>query len=283
MHNTVSPPTADAALIERLEAQARVIRRDIIKMTYTAQAGHPGGSLSSADILTALYFHVLRLDPKNPDWPQRDRFILSKGHGCPTLYACLARRGFYPLDQLYTLRQLGSMLQGHPHKGSPPGVETTSGSLGNGFAIAMGRALALKMNTSTSRVYVLLGDGECDEGIVWEAAMAAAKYNLDNLTAIVDRNRLQNDGNADEIMPLDPLDEKWRAFRWHVITIDGHDMCAILTALDAAKATKGQPTVIIANTIKGKGVSFMENNADWHGRAPTQAEYEQALAEIGGE
>jgi len=280
---TASPPVVDTALIKRLEAQALVIRRDIVKMVYTAQAGHPGGSLSSADIMTALYFHVLRLDPKNPAWPERDRFILSKGHSCPALYACLARRGFYPLDQIYTLRQLGSMLQGHPHRGSPPGVETTSGSLGNGFAVGMGMALALRMKGSASRVYVLLGDGELDEGLCWEAAMASGKYKLDNLTAIVDRNRLQNDGSADEIMPLDPLPDKWRAFRWRTIEINGHDMPSILAALDEAKATSGQPTVIIANTVKGKGVSYMENNGDWHGKWPNQAEYEQAVVELGAE
>lgn len=266
-------------LIAHLQAQARLIRADIIRMVHTARSGHPGGSLSAADIVTALYFHVLRLDPANPAWPERDRFILSKGHACPVLYACLARRGFFPLSALGTLRQINGILQGHPALVKTPGLDTTAGSLGNGLSLGIGMALGLRLDRSPARVYVILGDGELDEGMIWEAALAGNKWRLANLTAIVDYNGLQLDGTTEQVMPLEPLAAKWQAFGWRTVEIDGHDMTAILAALAEAKSA-GAPTVIIAHTVKGKGVSFMENQADWHGRAPNEAELEQALTEI---
>jgi transketolase len=268
--------------VNYLEEMARKLRIEIIKMVYTAGSGHPGGSLSAADIVAALYFHVMRIDPGNPDWPDRDRFILSKGHACPVWYAALALRGFFPKEQLGTLRRVGSCLQGHPDMKKLPGLDMTTGSLGNGLSIGLGMALCGKLDRRGYRVYVMLGDGELDEGLVWEAAMCAHKYKTDNLTAIVDYNGLQLDGRIEDVMPLEPLAEKWRAFGWKVIEIAGHDFNQILTAIEDAKSTKGIPTVIIARTIKGKGVSFMENDPDWHGRAPVESEYRQAMAELGG-
>lgn len=270
----------DEKLIKRLNSIALDIRRDILMMTTKAKSGHPGGSLSAADIITALYFHHLRHDPKNPRWENRDRFILSKGHVCPALYAALAKSGYFPRKTLWTLRQVGSILQGHPDMTKTPGVETSTGSLGQGLSIGIGMALAARLDKKDYRVYVLLGDGELDEGQVWEAAMAASHYKIDNLTAIVDFNGLQLDGYTKDIMSLEPLDEKWKAFGWHVIEINGHDMTEILDALDAAVEIKHKPAVIIAHTIKGKGVSFMENQVQYHGKALTEEQLEKALEEL---
>jgi transketolase len=269
-------------------------------MTAAAGSGHPGGSLSAADILTALYFRVLRLDAARPDWTERDRFVLSKGHGAPALYAVLAERGFFPVAELESLRRLGSRLQGHPDMKSTPGVEASTGSLGQGLSYAVGLALAGKLDRASWRVYALLGDGETQEGQIWEAAMAASHYGLDNLTAFLDHNGLQIDGPVDKVMSISPVEEKWRAFGWRVLSIDGHDLGAILSASatgtssgDAAgtpppdagekSEDRGRPTMIIARTVKGRGVSFMENRAEWHGKAPNAEQLEAALKELGSE
>jgi transketolase len=266
--------------IEELKKMATTIRCDIIEMITTANAGHPGGSLSAADIVSALYFRVMHIDPKNPDWSDRDRFILSKGHACPVWYAALAERGYYDKAHLATLRQLNSILQGHPDMKKTPGIDMTVGSLGHGLSAGLGMALSGKMRKKGYHVWVVIGDGESQEGSIWEAAMAAAKWKLDNLTAILDHNNLQNDDCVDTEMPIEPIADKWRAFNWHVLEIDGHDMEAIVEALEGAKSFKGMPTIIIAHTIKGKGVSFMENVVDWHGKAPCKEEAIQALEEI---
>ncbi len=252
-----------------------------VKMIYTAGSGHAGGSLSSADIVAALYFSVLNVDPTQPGWPERDRFVLSKGHACPILYAALARRGFFPMDELGTLRQLGSRLQGHPDMRKTPGIDATTGSLGQGISIAVGMALGARIRRKDYRVYALLGCGEQQEGQVWEAAMAAAHYKLDNLTAIVDYNGLQIDGCNAEIMEIAPLADKWRAFGWRVVEIDGHNMTEILETLAGARKAKGQPTVIVARTVKGKGVSYMENQVKWHSGAVTKELLDQALEDLG--
>ena len=265
--------------VDELEAIARELRRDVVSTVFSAGSGHPGGSLSEMDILTALYFRVMKHDPQDPAWPDRDRFILSKGHACPGLYTVLARSGYFPHDELWTFRKIGSRLQGHAHT-MTPGVEMNSGSLGQGLSFAVGTALAANLDKKAHRVYVLLGDGECDEGQVWEAAMAAAHYKLDNITAFVDRNRIQNDRFTSEVMELEPLASKWRAFGWRTLEIDGHDMAQLLDAIGKARRSRGRPAVIIAHTIKGKGVSFMENNPDFHGRAPTKEEYDQAMREL---
>lgn len=265
-----------------LQEEAKKIRKNIVKMLGEAGSGHPGGSLSAADIVTALYFHELRIDPSRPDWPDRDRFVLSKGHAAPVLYAALAGRGFFPEAELMTLRKWGSRLQGHPDMRKVPGVDMSTGSLGQGLAAANGMALAARLDNRDYRVYALLGDGELDEGMIWEAAMAAAHYKLDNLTAFVDHNGLQIDGPITQVMSPEPVADKWRAFGWHVLSIDGHDMKQIIDALNEAKATKGKPTMIVAETIKGKGVSFMENQVDWHGTAPKPDQVEIALAELEG-
>ena len=272
-------PVSDETLRD-LERQARVIRRHIIRMIHAAQSGHPGGSLSATDIVTALYFHFMRVDPGNPNWPARDRFILSKGHACPVWYAALAERGFFPTEELLTLRQINGRLQGHPDMEKTPGVDISTGSLGQGLSAGVGMALGLKLDNSEARVYVILGDGELNEGQVWEAALAAAKYRLDNLLAIVDYNNLQLDGRCSEVMPIEPLADKWRAFNWAVFEMDGHSMRQIVATIEATHAVAGQPSVIIAHTVKGKGVSFMEDQCDWHGRAPNDAEYAQAMAEL---
>ena len=263
-----------------LDKQARVIRRQIVSMVGEAGSGHPGGSLSAADIVTALYFEVMRLDPQNPHWPQRDRFILSKGHAAPVLYAALAERGFVDKNSLSTLRRLGSSLQGHPDMHKLLGVEISTGSLGQGLSVACGMALAGKLDDLTYRVYVLLGDGEIAEGQVWEAAMAAAHYKLNNITAFLDCNGLQIDGPTDQVMSAEPIADKWRAFGWQVQEIDGHDMEQILTAVHHAQEEMERPSIIIAHTVKGKGVSFMENNVNWHGSAPNREQMEQALLEL---
>jgi len=270
----------DDVLANHLNAIAREIRRDVLMMTTKAKSGHPGGSLSAADIIAALYFHHLRHDPKNPTWEDRDRFILSKGHVCPALYAALARSGYFRREALWTLRQIGSILQGHPDMTKTPGVETSTGSLGQGLSIGIGMALAARLDKKDHRVYVLLGDGESDEGQVWEAAMSASHYRVDNLTAILDRNRLQLDGFTESIMSLDPVSDKWRAFGWHVLEIDGHNMREILDALDAAEKIRHKPTVVIAHTVKGKGVSFMENQVKYHGEPLTEEQLGKALDEL---
>ncbi len=265
--------------IKELEAKAKEIRCLIVQMIAKAGSGHPGGSLSSADLITALYFSVLRYNPKQPNWPDRDRFHMSKGHSCPLWYAVLAEAGYFPKDALMTLRQFGSMLQGHPDRRTP-GVEVASGSLGQGLSVALGMSLAAKIDQRAYRVYVLLGDGETQEGNIWEAAMASAHYRCDNICAILDYNGFQIDGKVKDVMAIEPLADKWRAFGWHVIEIDGHNLKQILSAFDAAAKIKGKPSIIIARTIKGKGVSFMENVCDFHGRAPTKDETGQAMKEL---
>ncbi|AOT73233.1 transketolase [Geosporobacter ferrireducens] len=267
---------------KRLNETALEIRRSIIRSVYAAGSGHPGGSLSAVEIMTALYFEKMKIDPKNPKWEERDRFILSKGHAAPVLYAALAEKGFFPKEELLKLRHVDAMLQGHPDMKGTPGVEMSTGSLGQGFSTSIGMALGAKLDQRSNRIYVLLGDGEVQEGIVWEAAMAAAHYQLDNLTAFMDYNGLQIDGNTDEVMNINPITDKWKSFGWNVVAIDGHDYDQIFDALEKAESTKNQPTVIIAKTVKGKGVSFMENQAGWHGNAPKKEEAEKALEELGG-
>ncbi len=263
-----------------LQRKALDVREDIVRMLSLAGSGHPGGSLSAADIGTALFFEVMDVDPNDPKKPDRDKFVLSKGHAAPLLYACLAEKGFFPKETLWTLRKMGSILQGHPNMNEVPGVEMSTGSLGQGFGTAVGMAIAGKLDKSKGRVYALLGDGELQEGIVWEAAMAAAHHKLDNLTAFADHNGLQIDGTNDEVMRVMPIDEKFRAFGWDVRVIDGHDMDAILGAVKAAKKVKGRPQAIIAETVKGKGVSYMENAVGWHGKAPNAEQTKQALEEL---
>jgi transketolase len=265
---------------EKLKDIAKKLRINALNMIHKAKSGHPGGALSAADIITVLYYHQMRIDPKNPNDPDRDRFVFSKGHACPVLYSVLAMKGFFPMVELNTLRKIDSRLQGHPDMKKTPGVDFTSGSLGNGLSIGIGMALIGKLDKKDYRVYVMLGCGELNEGIVWEAFMAGAKFNLDNLTAIIDYNKLQLDGNNDEIMPVEPIVDKLKAFNWNVIKINGHDFNKIIDAFKNAQETKGRPTVIIADTVKGKGVSFMENKLDWHGLAPNDEEFEIALKEI---
>ena len=255
-------------------------RKHALTGIYNAQSGHPGGSLSIADILAVLYFEVMNVDPKNPKMPDRDRFVLSKGHCAPALYGILAEKGFFPAEDVATLRRTDSYMQGHPDMKGIPGIDMSTGSLGQGISAANGMALAGKLANKDYRVYTVLGDGELEEGQVWEAAMFAAHYKLDNLTAFVDNNGLQIDGNIADVMNSNPIDKKFEAFNWNVITIDAHDYDAILDAVNRAKATKGKPTVIIAKSVKGKGVSFMEGQAAWHGAAPKQEQFEQAIAEL---
>jgi transketolase len=250
-------------------------------MTFYAQSGHPGGSLSSVEILAALYLRIMRHDPERADWPDRDRFILSKAHAVPVLYAFLAECGYIPFEELPTFRHIDSRLQGHSKAGSVPGVEMSGGSLGQGLSYSIGQCLAARLDLRDYRVYCLIGDGEQDEGQVWEAAMSAAHYRLGNLTAIVDRNGIQNDGFVTDIMRQDPLADKWRAFGWQVQEIDGHDQRAVIDAIEKTRGVSDGPSVIIAATVKGKGVSFMENTAAWHGKGPNAEERERALAEIG--
>ncbi len=266
--------------IPEMEAVAKRLRRHIVSMIGKAGSGHPGGSLSSVEILTALYFKLLRHNPKDPQWKDRDRFILSKGHAAPVLYATLAECGYFPVEELLTLRQLDSRLQGHTDRKLTPGVEMSAGSLGQGLSFAIGVALAGRLNKQDYTVYALLGDGECDEGQVWEAAMAAAHYKVDNLVAIVDKNGLQIDGWTRDVMDIDPFGNKWQGFGWEVFEVDGHDLPQVIDTLEKAKQVKGLPAVIIAHTIKGKGVSFMENNAGFHGKAPDAEQVETALKEL---
>lgn len=266
--------------IPELEKKANEIRRDIIKMLVKAGSGHSAGPLGMADVFTALYFEIMNHDPKNPDWPERDRLFLSNGHIAPVRYAAMAQAGYFPISELKTLRKLGSRLQGHPERLRLPGVETTSGPLGSGLAQAAGYAYAARMDGARFRVFCICSDGEHDSGNHWEAVMFAGKYNLSNLTAIVDRNNIQIDGYTEDIMPLEPLEEKYKAFNWHVLHIDGHNMEEIINAVEHARAVYENPTVIIAHTIPGKGVSFMEGLPEWHGKPPSQEEAKKALHEL---
>ncbi|MHB8586517.1 MAG: transketolase [Thermoplasmatota archaeon] len=263
-----------------LEETALEIRKMIIEMVYTAGSGHPGGSLSITDIVTCLYFQVLRHDPKEPHWDKRDRLILSKGHCCPAQYAALALTGYFPREDLKMLRKIDSYIQGHPHLGSTPGVEFNGGSEGQGLAGAVGMALAAKLDGSKHRIYCIVGDGECQAGMIWESAMAASHFRLDNITVILDRNGLQTDGPTEEVMGIEPIAERWRAFGFYVLEIDGHSLPEILDALEKSKRVTGKPTMIIAHTVKGKGVSYMEGTLSFHGKAPSKDEYVKAVTEL---
>ena len=265
---------------EELEIMADKLRLHVVKMTHAAKSGHPGGSLSAAELMSVLYFNKMRHDPSNPDWEDRDRFVLSKGHVAPVLYAALAEAGYFPIDDLMTLRKIGSKLQGHPVRGKVPGVEMSTGSLGQGLSMACGIALAGKMDGKDYKTYCLLGDGELQSGQNWEAAMFARQYGLSNLIAIVDRNRLQITGNTEEVISLDPLPEKWRAFGWNVIVANGHKVRQVIDALDKASRSTRNPTMIILNTVKGNGVSFMENQVGFHGKACNDEELAKAVAEL---
>ena len=263
-----------------LQKMANEVRKGIVTGVHAAKAGHPGGSLSAADLFTYLYFEEMNVDPKNPQDPDRDRFVLSKGHTAPGLYAALANKGYFPVEDLLTLRHIGSHLQGHPCMQHTPGLDMSSGSLGQGISAAVGMALSAKLRNKSYRVYTLLGDGEIQEGQVWEAAMFANQYHLDNLVAIVDNNGLQIDGKLSEVCSPEPIPEKFEAFGWHVIRMNAHDFDAIDAAMQEAETIVGKPVAIIQKSVKGKGVSFMENQVGWHGKAPNQAEYEQAMAEL---
>ena len=265
---------------KELELEAYRIRKHAVTAVYSAASGHRGGSLCIAEILSVLYFHTMKVDPKNPAMADRDRFVLSKGHCAPALYGALAERGFFPKEDIPTFRQADSYLQGHPDMKGVPGVDMSTGSLGQGVCAANGMALAAKLDKKDYRVYTILGDGELEEGQVWEAAMFAPHYKLDNLTAFVDLNLLQIDGDVRQVMNPTPVDEKFAAFGWNVIQIDAHDVEQIIDAIEQAKACKGKPTVVIAHSVKGKGVSFMENNAAWHGSAPNEQQYQQAMADL---
>ncbi len=270
-------------LYKKLGLIARDLRILALKMITEAKSGHPGGSLSAADIMTALFFHTMSHDPKNPLWENRDRFVLSKGHGCPILYAAMAKAGYFPEEEIYTLRKINSRLQGHPDHVRFPFVETSSGSLGQGLSIAQGMALGARLNHKKYKIYCLLGDGEIQEGQIWETAMSAPKFQLDNLIAIIDANKGQIDGHTRNIMDLAPLKKKWEAFNWDVQEINGHELHEILAALDKAQLEHKRPHMIIANTIKGKGVSFMEDNIEWHGIAPTPEQRDKAIRELNDE
>ena len=265
-----------------LEITALRVRQGIIESTYQAKSGHPGGSLSAADVLTYLYFKQMNIDPEHPDKPDRDRFVLSKGHAAPGLYSVLAQRGFFDPEELKTLRRPGSRLQGHPNMNLTPGVDMSTGSLGQGISTAVGMALGAKMDGAQWRTYVVLGDGECDEGSVWEAALQAAQYKLDRLIAVVDYNHMQSLATVDETLRLEPFEQKWKDFGWNAISVDGHDTDALLKAFEWAKENAGsrKPSVILAHTVKGKGISFMENNILWHYRTPQGEEYDAALKEL---
>ncbi len=265
-----------------LSSIALKIRKDIVKMIHSAKSGHPGGSLSCTDILTALYFSEMNIDPKNPKKEDRDRFVLSKGHAAPALYATLAEKGFFDKEELSSLRKIDSILQGHPDMKNIPGVDMSTGSLGQGFSAACGMAMASKMDNASWRVYTILGDGEIQEGIIWEAAMSAAHYKLDNIVAFLDYNGLQIDGNTKDVMDLGSVCDKFKSFGWNVYEIDGHDFEQILSSLDMARQSEGKPSIVVAKTIKGKGVSFMENEASWHGNAPNDEQLKNALELLGG-
>jgi len=270
----------DEHVMKDLQEKAKMIRRDVVEMIGEAKSGHPGGSLSAVEIVTYLYFSEMNIDPLEADWKQRDRFVLSKGHAAPVLYATLAHRGFIPRESLYSLRKFGSKLQGHPDMNKVPGVDMSTGSLGTGISAAVGMAMAGKLDKANYRIFALLGDGELQEGQVWEAAMAAAHYKLDNMIAFVDNNGLQIDGNIEDVLSPAPIADKFRAFGWYVQEIDGHDFSAIKAALANANAQKEQPSMIVAHTVKGKGVSFMENQAGWHGSAPSAEQVAIALNEL---
>lgn len=269
--------------LEKLKNTSKTIRKDIVEMLTESASGHPGGSLSAADLMTVLFFKEMNINPKDPKNPDRDRFVLSKGHAAPVLYSALARKGFFDPSELKTLRKIGSNLQGHPNMNDLPGIDMSTGSLGQGISAAVGMAMAGKLDKKDYRVYALLGDGELEEGQVWEASMCAAHYKLDNLTIFIDFNGLQIDGNIQEVLNPTPIDEKFKAFGWNVVVIDGHNFEEIIEAIDKAKNIKGMPTAVVMNTIKGKGVSFMEGDAAWHGTAPSVEQCEKAIKEIGGE
>jgi len=268
------------ARVLELKKKAKEIRVEIIKMIYKAQSGHPGGSLSAADIVTALYFEILNIDSNRPNWEERDRFILSKGHACPVWYVCLAEKGFFPKENLAKLRKIGGILQGHPDMCKVPGLDMTTGSLGQGLSVGVGMALGAKTKGLQFKTYVMLGDGEINEGQVWEAAMSANKFKLNNLIAMIDYNNLQLDGQCNEVMPIEPLADKWQSFGWDVKEIDGHNMHEILTVFYDLKKQQENPTIIIAHTIKGKGVSYMENQLNWHGKSPNEEQFQQAMKEL---
>jgi transketolase len=268
-------------LIKDLEMKSKLFRREILEMTFKSGSGHPGGSMSAIDIITVLYYHVMRVDPDNPQWVDRDRFILSKGHVCPALYTVLAEKGFFPKEALWTLRQPGSILQGHPDMRITPGVDMSTGSLGQGLSVACGMALAARLDNREYSTYCMLGDGEIQEGNIWEGALFAAHYHLDNLVAILDKNKLQIAGFTENIISIDPLSAKWKAFGWDVIELpDGNDVSQILHGFDNLKSITGKPKIIIANTIKGKGVSFMEDQPEYHGRALSASEMDRARKEL---
>jgi transketolase len=269
--------------IKELKLMANTIRQDIVKMLVEAKSGHPGGALGMADVFTALYFHVLRHDPKSPNWDERDRLILSNGHICPVLYASLANAGYFPKSELMTLRKLGTKLQGNPHKGAVPGIENSSGPLGQGISQAVGMAIVSKREKKLWRVYSIAGDGELNEGQAWEAFMLASKYSLDNFTIIIDRNNIQIDGTSDEVLPLEPLADKLRAFGFVVLEVAGNDIGSVIKAFSDSQTIKGQPVAIIAKTMPGKGVSFMEGKFDWHGKAPNKDQGELAIKELENE
>lgn len=271
----------DEKEIKRLKEMCKSVREDIVTMTHDAGSGHPGGSLSAVEIMTVLYFGgIMQVDPENPDWEDRDRFILSKGHVAPVVYSVLARRGFFPVSAMKTLRRMGSILQGHPHMASTPGLDCSAGSLGQGLSVANGIAMAFRKKQKKQRVYCLMGDGELQEGQIWEAAMTAPQHKLDNVCAIVDYNHVQLDGTIEEIKDLGDLALKWKAFGWNVIETDGNDIASVMDAFELAKTIKGRPSLILAHTIKGKGVSFMENDCNWHGTAPDDEQLAAALKEI---
>jgi transketolase len=270
-------------LVKELEDQAREVRRAVLRMTHAAGSGHPGGSLSATDVLVTLFFHELNINPSEPKWPDRDRFVLSKGHAAPALYATMARRGFFPVEELMSLRKMGSRLQGHVDAATLPGIEASTGCLGQGLSMAVGMALDARLAGRRSRIYAMIGDGESQEGQTWEALMAGAHYKLDNMVAVLDRNGIETDGPTEEIMALEPVDDKMRAFNWHTIVVDAHSFPQILDALDEARRTKGKPTMIVAKSVKGKGVSFMENKAAYHGKPPSSEELVKGLRELGVE
>ena len=267
-------------LLEKLKKVANDLRIDVIDMIHKAGSGHPGGSLSAADIVATLYFHFLNVNPSNPGWEERDRFIMSKGHACPIWYAALAKKGYFDKKHLGTLRKINGILQGHPDMLKTPGIDMTTGSLGNGLSAGVGMALSAKLKKKSYTTYVLVGCSEHNEGVLWEAAMSAAKFKLDNLVAIVDYNKLQLDGYNDDVMPIEPLEDKWVSFGWYVQRINGHNIGQIIEAIEIAKAKKILPSVIIADTIKGKGVSYMEDKCGWHGKAPCREEYDIAIKEL---
>ncbi len=268
--------------VKELQEKARLIRRGILTAVYSANSGHPGGSLSIADILAVLYFNEMNIDEKNPKWSKRDRFVLSKGHASPALYSTLANRGFFPVEDLKTFRGINSNLQGHPDMNKVPGVDMSTGSLGQGLSAANGMAISAKLDNEDYRVYCILGDGEVEEGQVWEAASSSAKYKLDNLCVIVDNNNLQIDGKVSEIMGEYPIEKKFESFGFQIICIDGHNIEEILSAFEVARNVKGKPVCIVAKTIKGKGVSYMEDEVSWHGKAPNEEQYKKAIEELGG-